>query len=79
MFYEVGSKAGKEAGVKVGKLAFSKIEAEAIRVEVRKVAIASAEKYAVKAREFCKMAVRIAEEAGCKYGGQIGEAEVNMA
>ena len=74
-FAEAGFNAGQQAGRKVGKLAFSKIEVEAIKVEVRKVAIASAEKYAIKAREFHKMAVRIAEEAGAKFGASIGEEE----
>ena len=56
-------------------MAFSKIEAEVIRTEVRKVARASAEKYAIKAREFHKMAIRIAEEAGAKFGSSVGEEE----
>ena len=55
------------------KLAFSKVEAEAVRIEVRKVAISAAEKYAVKAREFHKMSIRIAEEAGAKTGAMLGE------
>ena len=75
LFGQAGANAGREAGLKVGKLAFSKLEAEVIRTEVRKVAIAAAEKYAIKAREFHKMAVRIAEESGAKYGAMVGEEE----
>ena len=74
-FAEAGAKAGREAGQKVGKLAFSKIEVDVIKTEVRKVAMASAEKYAIKAREFHKMAIRIAEEAGAKFGSSVGEEE----
>ena len=72
LFSERGVKAGREAGRKVGKLALEKLNFQELKVEVRKVAIASAEKYAVKAREFVKMAVRIAEEAGAKSGAEIG-------
>ena len=72
LFSERGVHAGREAGRKVGKLALEKINFQELKVEVRKVAIASAEKYAVKAREFVKMAVRIAEEAGAKSGSELG-------
>jgi hypothetical protein len=72
LFGEAGSKAGRESGCKVGKLAFSKVDVQIVMAEVRKVASTSAEKYTVKAREFHKMAVRIAEEAGAKVGSTIG-------
>ena len=72
LFSERGVHAGREAGRKVGKLALEKLNFQELKVEVRKVAIASAEKYAVKAREFVKMAVRIAEEAGAKSGSELG-------
>ena len=63
-FTETGLHAGREAGRKVGKLALERLNFAELKEEVRKVAIASAEKYAIKAREFVKMAVRIAEESG---------------
>ena len=53
-------------------------------LEVTKSAsVVAAEKYAIKAREFCKMATKIAEEAGGKFAtecvkneaGKEGEAE----
>ena len=72
-FAEQGTIAGREAGRKVGKLALDKLNFEELKIEVRKVAIASAEKYAVKAREFVKMAVRISEEAGGKSGAALGK------
>ena len=72
-FAEQGTIAGREAGRKVGKLALDKLNFEELKTEVRKVAIVSAEKYAVKAREFVKMAVRIAEEAGAKSGSTLGK------
>ena len=63
-FTETGLHAGREAGRKVGKLALERLNFAELKEEVRKVAIASAEKYAIKAREFVKMAIRIAEESG---------------
>ena len=72
-FAALGSKAGREAGIKVGKLAFQKIEVQAVMAEVKTAAIAAAEKYSVKAREFCKMGIKIAEEAGAKAGKAAGK------
>ena len=52
----------------MGKLAFQKIEVMDVMAEAKTAAIAAAEKYSVKAREFCKMGIKIAEEAGAKAG-----------
>ncbi len=73
LFGEAGAKAGREAGLKVGKLSFAKIDAQVVMAEVRTAAIAAAEKYSIKAREFHKMAVKIAEEAGKKTGSVVGK------
>merc|ERR1712200_404159 len=49
------------------------INLEIVMAEVKKAASAAAEKYAIKAREFQKLACKIAEEAGGKVGEEIGE------
>ena len=51
----------------------SKINMEAVLTEVKVAAAAAGEKYAVKAREFLKLATKIAEEAGGKAGEKVGE------
>ena len=48
---------------------------EALLGEVKAAAAASGEKYAVKAREFQKLATKIAEDAGGKAGEKLGEQE----
>merc|ERR1711936_698159 len=75
LFSEVGLKAGREAGLSIAKTIFSKIEMHTIITEVKKEATAAGEKYAVKAREFQKMAIKIAEEAGSKSGEKTGDQE----
>jgi len=74
-FTSVGAKAGKEACLSISKSVFQKINMETIIVEVKKAATAAGEKYAIKAREFQRLATKIAEEAGCKSGEKTGEQE----
>merc|ERR1712106_842951 len=75
LFAEVGVKAGREAGFSIAKSVFSKIKMETIMIEVKTAASAAGEKYAIKAREFQRLAMKIAEEAGSKSGGKSGEQE----
>merc|ERR1711963_929248 len=74
-FEQIGTATGQAHGIKVTKTAFSKIKTETIIEATRSAAFEAAEKYATKAREFCKMAVKIAEDAGGKAGAEAGELE----
>ena len=75
LFQQIGATAGQAAGVGVAKAVLAKINMESLLVEVRAAAAASGEKYAVKAREFQKLAMKIAEDAGGQAGEETGEAE----
>ena len=57
------------------KSVLEKLDMEALRSEARTASSAAAEKYAVKAREFQKLAMKIAEDAGGQSGEETGEAE----
>ena len=83
-FEAVGSAAGKEAAsVQLKSSLVAKIQMSSVVEFAVAASVASAEKYSVKAREFCKMAAKISEEAGGKAaaelakneGGEEGEAE----
>merc|ERR1719470_20082 len=74
-FAEVGLKAGREAGLSIAKSVFAKIKMETIMSEVKTAASAAGGKYAIKAREFQRLATKIAEEAGSKSGEKTGEQE----
>merc|ERR1719245_206316 len=73
LFQQVGANSGKEAGAQMSKALLSKINMEAVFAEVKVAAAASGEKYCIKAREFQKLATKIAEEAGGKAGEKHGE------
>ena len=75
LFQQIGATAGTAAGGGVAKAVLGKINMEALLGEVRAAAGASGEKYAVKAREFQKLATKIAEDAGGKAGEKLGEQE----
>ena len=68
LFQEIGAKAGKAEAAAVAKSVLSKLNMEALPAEVKLSAAAAGEKYAIKAREFQKLATKIAEEAGGKAG-----------
>merc|ERR1712088_581685 len=74
-FEQIGTATGQAHGIKVTKTAFSQIKTETILEATKSAAFEAAEKYATKAREFCKMAVKIAEDAGGKAGAEAGELE----
>merc|ERR1719245_1698688 len=71
-FEQIGTKTGQTYGIKITKTAFSQIKTESILEATKLAAFEAAEKYATKAREFCKMAVKIAEDAGGKAGRKFG-------
>jgi len=79
MFSQIGTKAGIEAGISIAKTILSKINMEVVITEAKQAATSSAEKYAVKAREFQKLAMKIAEEAGCTSGEETGEEQGGIA
>merc|ERR1719422_2113681 len=74
LFQDIGVKAGQEAGAQISAALLSKINMEAVLTEVKVAAAAIGEKYAVKAREFLKLATKIAEEAGGEAGEEAGQA-----
>merc|ERR1711963_700850 len=74
-FEQIGTATGQAHGIKITKTAFSQIKTESILEATKSAAFEAAEKYATKAREFCKMAVKIAEDAGGKAGAEAGELE----
>merc|ERR1712213_275638 len=74
-FEQIGTTTGQTYGIKITKTAFSQIKTESILEATKLAAFEAAEKYATKAREFCKMAVKIAEDAGGKAGAEAGELE----
>ena len=75
LFQQIGATAGQAAGGEVARAVLAKINMETLLAEVRVAAAASGEKYAVKAREFQKLAIKIAEDAGGKAGEKLGEQE----
>ena len=74
-FTELGKSVGLRAGRSVVKSVLAKLDLELLRSEARSAASAAAEKYAVKAREFQKLAMKIAEDAGGLAGEETGESE----
>ena len=74
-FTELGKSVGLRVGRNVVKSVLEKLDLEALRSEARAASSAAAEKYAVKAREFQKLAMKIAEDAGGQAGEETGEAE----
>ena len=78
LFQELGAAAGKAEAASVAKAVLGKISMERLLGEVATAAGASGEKYAVKAREFQKLATKIAEDAGAKAGEKIGEQESHV-
>ena len=79
LFQQIGATAGSAAGAGLAKAVLGKINMEALLGEVRAAAGASGEKYAVKAREFQKLATKIAEDAGGKAGEKLGEQEGGLS
>ena len=79
LFQEIGAKAGKTEAATAAKSVLGKISMESLLAQVATAAAASGEKYAVKAREFQKLATKIAEDAGGKTGEKIGEQEGGVA
>ena len=78
LFQEIGATAGKAEAAGVAKSVLGKISMESLLAQVAVAAAASGEKYAVKAREFQKLATKIAEDAGAKAGEKIGEQESHV-
>ena len=74
-FTELGKSVGLRSGRNVVKSVLEKLDLELLRTEARTASSAAAEKYAVKAREFQKLAMKIAEDAGGQAGEETGEAE----
>jgi len=75
LFTETGAKAGMAAGISISKSILANIDMEQVLSEAKREATSSAEKYSIKAREFQKLAMKIAEEAGCNAGEESGEEE----
>ena len=74
-FTELGKSIGLRVGRNVVKPVLEKLDLELLRTEARTASSAAAEKYAVKAREFQKLAMKIAEDAGGQAGEETGESE----
>ena len=74
-FTELGKSVGLRTGRSVVKSVLSKLDLEHLRSEAIKASTTAAEKYAVKAREFQKLAMKIAEDAGGLAGEETGETE----
>ena len=74
-FTELGKSVGLRVGRNVVKPVLEKLDLELLRTEARTASSAAAEKYAVKAREFQKLAMKIAEDAGGQAGEETGESE----
>ncbi|QQP41753.1 Protein lethal(2)essential for lifelike, partial [Caligus rogercresseyi] len=74
-FSEIGKTAGHAAGLQLGQSGsiFSQIDMAQVKAFAIASASSSAEKYAIKAREFQKMGRKIAEEAGAKLGAETGK------
>merc|ERR1719436_1352826 len=75
LFMEIGAKAAKTACISIVQSVFTHVKMETIVMEARKHSAIAAEKYAIKAREFQKLAIKIAEEAGGAAGEECGEAD----
>ena len=74
-YTEIGQSVGIATGKNVAKSVLSKLDMELLQTEARAAASAAAEKYAIKAREFQKLAMKIAEDAGGVAGEETGEEE----
>merc|ERR1719193_2526832 len=75
-FEVMGASAGSEASTVLMKSSIvAKISMEAVLETAKVASIQAAEKYSIKAREFCKMAVKISEEAGGKVAAEMAKTE----
>merc|ERR1719436_1863570 len=63
VFMEMGAKAGRTNGLTIAKSVLGKLKIEEFMGEVKEAAGVAGAKYAKKALEFQKMAIKIAEEA----------------
>jgi len=74
-YTEMGQQIGLEVGKKIAKSTLTKLDMEKLKSEAIKASAIAAEKYAIKAREFQKLAMKIAEDAGGASGEETGEEE----
>jgi len=71
----MGRAVGINSGKTAAKICISKLDIEVLKKEAIQAASVAAEKYAIKAREFQKLAMKIAEDAGGVAGEETGEEE----
>jgi len=74
-YSDIGRSVGINSGKAAAKICISKLDIEVLRKEAVQAASIAAEKYAIKAREFQKLAMKIAEDAGGVSGEETGEEE----
>ena len=74
-YKDIGHSVGIATGKNVAALALEKLDKVILSENAKKAASEAGEKYAVKAREFQKLAMKIAEDAGGQAGDEDGEEE----
>merc|ERR1719245_1908792 len=74
-YSDIGRSVGINSGKAAAKICISKLDIEVLKKEAAQAASIAAEKYAIKAREFQKLAMKIAEDAGGVSGEETGEEE----
>lgn len=77
-FSQLGGRAGAAAGRATAAELLAGLELSQVEGEARRAAVVAAEKYALKAREFEKLAGKVGEEAGLGAGEESGELEVRI-